>query len=98
MGMQANARSKAREGHTDSLPAWLVVEKAYDKAIDALHELGRELEALDQLEHARAARLDGDHQSEVKKLAVEALRDAKNLTDRANRHLRQLMQRDKAND
>jgi hypothetical protein len=85
-------------GHSDSAPAWLIAEKAYDKAIEALHELGRTLEALQETEHARAARLDGDHQSELKHHVVEALRDAQNLTHRANRHLRTLMQKGSAND
>lgn len=76
----------------------MTVEKAYDAAIDKLHELGRTLEELGELEHARAARLDGDHQSELKRSALEAVRDAKNLTQRAERHLRSLMKRDSAND
>ena len=58
--------------------------------MQALHELGRRLEALAEIEHACAARRDGDHYAELQKQFRQAMRDAEALQQRADRHLRQI--------
>lgn len=58
--------------------------------MDAFHQHARELEALELIEHARAARKDGDHYARLYK---QAKTDESNFIQRAERCLRALRQR-----
>jgi hypothetical protein len=70
----------------------------YNNVENAFHELGRELEAYEQEQHALAARTDAVHlRARYKRLAallaeyaLEARQDADRLNQRAQRHLRML--------
>lgn len=97
-----DARESQPPRHSDPISVRHAVASAYDYAIDGLHRLARELEALDDelgVEHfAMAARKDGDHYTELREQAKHAVDDAQRLLHRCDRNLRVIAKAEAAND